>query len=258
MAEQSGSATRKPSDVILEHSAEYHFPRPPQDVLEYFDKTMRGYLYGRSETLNAFSWFLPGWQARTESTAPLDRNAWQDAVIDALVVNCIYTKEHDADPRKALGDLILREQKIALDPAVSAEARALQGSGSNAEPTIPIAWIARHESGDSVFHFSKAKGWNVEVVATERAATQVAAQSTVEPLSQVQHPEPAVAAPLQLKPARDKEAVRLAKEFVQEPEHFAQVKAGLVDMGLSTVADALDEAVYVSRAYLRAVGEDHE
>jgi len=54
---------------------------------------------------------------------------WREAVIDALVVNHIYRKDHDADPRKAIRDLIEWEQKLALDPAVSAEAQALIDQG---------------------------------------------------------------------------------------------------------------------------------
>jgi hypothetical protein len=45
--------------------------------------------------------------------------AWKDAVIDALVVDCIYTNEHETDPRQAIADLCAWEVKIALDPAVS-------------------------------------------------------------------------------------------------------------------------------------------
>lgn len=50
---------------------------------------------------------------------------FRDAVIDALVVSHIYIPEHDTNPRKALNDLIRWEQKIALDPLVSSDARAL-------------------------------------------------------------------------------------------------------------------------------------
>lgn len=33
-------------------------------------------------------------------------NKWREAVIDELVTCCIYSKEHDTNPRKALQDLI--------------------------------------------------------------------------------------------------------------------------------------------------------
>ena len=50
---------------------------------------------------------------------------FREAVMDALVVSHIYVPEHDTNPRKAINDLICWEQKIALDPLVSSDARAL-------------------------------------------------------------------------------------------------------------------------------------
>jgi len=50
---------------------------------------------------------------------------WKDAVIDATVVDWIFTKAHESDPRKAVNDLLAWQQKIALDPAVSKEAHDL-------------------------------------------------------------------------------------------------------------------------------------
>lgn len=65
-----------------------------------------------------------------QALVALDKlRAWKVALIDALVVNFIYSKEHDIDPRKALNDLINWEQRCALDPAISAEARALIDRG---------------------------------------------------------------------------------------------------------------------------------
>jgi len=52
--------------------------------------------------------------------------AWRDAIIDALVIAHIYRAEHDDDPRKALHDLLAWEVSVALDPLVSADARALR------------------------------------------------------------------------------------------------------------------------------------
>ena len=54
---------------------------------------------------------------------------WQDAVIDGLVVAHVYRKEHDTDPRLALQDLISWHVRVALDPTVSSDARALVESG---------------------------------------------------------------------------------------------------------------------------------
>jgi hypothetical protein len=50
---------------------------------------------------------------------------WKDAVIDAAVVDWIYTKEHETNPRKAVNDLLAWQAKLALDPAVSKEAHDL-------------------------------------------------------------------------------------------------------------------------------------
>ena len=57
---------------------------------------------------------------------------WKDAVIDALVVGYIYNAQHEADPRRALKELIAWEVAIALDPDVSGEAAALVKEGAKA------------------------------------------------------------------------------------------------------------------------------
>ena len=57
---------------------------------------------------------------------------WKDAVIDALVVDGIFQKEHEIDPRKAINDLLCWEAKMALDPAISKEAAALCASAPDA------------------------------------------------------------------------------------------------------------------------------
>lgn len=82
------------------------------DIGEYGPDPKEGFTHVSKEPLYA----LP--QSAIEAS-------FRAAVIDALVVDCIYQKEHDTDPRKALSDLIAWEQKIALDPAVSKEARDL-------------------------------------------------------------------------------------------------------------------------------------
>lgn len=65
-------------------------------------------------------------QATNETIARAEKaEQFREAVIDALVVSCIYVEEHDTNPRKAINDLICWEQKIALDPLVSSDARAL-------------------------------------------------------------------------------------------------------------------------------------
>lgn len=62
----------------------------------------------------------------------MDANPWKDAVIEACIVNCIDWDEQD--PVKTLAQLIAWEVKIALDPAVSADARALIERGRLGRP----------------------------------------------------------------------------------------------------------------------------
>jgi hypothetical protein len=52
-------------------------------------------------------------------------NEWKQEVIERLVLNFILTKEHENNPRKALDDLLVWEQKCALDPAISEEVNKL-------------------------------------------------------------------------------------------------------------------------------------
>ena len=51
--------------------------------------------------------------------------AWKDAIIDATVVDWIFTKEHETNPRKAVNDLLAWGEKVALDPLVSKPAHDL-------------------------------------------------------------------------------------------------------------------------------------
>jgi hypothetical protein len=46
-------------------------------------------------------------------------NPWKDAVIDALICNCILKEEHELNPRKALNDLISWEFELARDPLIN-------------------------------------------------------------------------------------------------------------------------------------------
>ena len=65
------------------------------------------------------------------------RNAWEDAVIDELVIGNIYKQEHDTNPRKAVQDAINWNVQIALDPQVSSDAQALIDRGK-AEAAIDV------------------------------------------------------------------------------------------------------------------------
>lgn len=74
-----------------------------------------------------------------------ESNAWRGALVDALVVACIYRAEHDADPRKAIRDLLDWERTLALDPEISADARALRDSVS--QDTTRLDFIEKHRHG---------------------------------------------------------------------------------------------------------------
>lgn len=50
---------------------------------------------------------------------------FKDAVIDELVIAHLYTAEHETNAKKALHDAIMWNVHVALDPAVSADARNL-------------------------------------------------------------------------------------------------------------------------------------
>jgi hypothetical protein len=92
--------------------------------------------------------------------------AFRNTVIDECVVCHIYTAAHETDPKKALLDAIMWNQKVALDPAVSEDARALIAEGKRrataaivadlqAKRTIHhSAMAARYERGD---HLTEAK-----------------------------------------------------------------------------------------------------
>ena len=60
------------------------------------------------------------------------QNPWKAAIIDELIVDCIYSKEHESDPRRALAEAIAWNVKVALDPSASKEARDMQQAAINA------------------------------------------------------------------------------------------------------------------------------
>jgi Arc/MetJ-type ribon-helix-helix transcriptional regulator len=53
------------------------------------------------------------------------QNPWKAVLIDEIVCIGIYTKEHDKNPKKALHEVILWNQAVAIDPAVSTDAATL-------------------------------------------------------------------------------------------------------------------------------------
>ena len=65
------------------------------------------------------------------------RDEWREAVIERLIICCIYRSEHDLDPNLALRELIDWEVKIALDPDVSNRAQELINLGRRSvDPTL--------------------------------------------------------------------------------------------------------------------------
>lgn len=59
--------------------------------------------------------------------------AWKEAIIDAAIVDWIYRKEYEHDPRRAVNDLLCWQAKCALDPAISKEANDLVTRAEQAE-----------------------------------------------------------------------------------------------------------------------------
>jgi hypothetical protein len=67
---------------------------------------------------------------------------WKDAIIDACVVDWIFTTEHKTNPRKAVNDLLCWQQRIALDPAVSKDAAEWQARIEKAESQLVALRLA--------------------------------------------------------------------------------------------------------------------
>ena len=82
---------------------------------------------GSEDTLSPIRTYEQGLAAgkRELDDAVAAARQWKDAVIDQLVLNFILTAEHETNPRKALHDLLVWEQRVALDPAVSSAAAEL-------------------------------------------------------------------------------------------------------------------------------------
>lgn len=76
-----------------------------------------------------------------------ESSEWRKAVQNELVVLHILDNSNEENPRKALQDIIEWNQKIALDPAVSKEARDLQASGQ----TILVKFDGRAMGGHSTY-----------------------------------------------------------------------------------------------------------
>lgn len=51
---------------------------------------------------------------------------WKEVLLNELIIDHIYTKEHETNPRKAIHDAITWNCQVALDPAVSSDAQKLR------------------------------------------------------------------------------------------------------------------------------------
>lgn len=92
------------------------------------------------------------WQAALASERAKP-NEWKEAVIEKLIVSCIYQDKHDDDPMRALNDLLEWETQIALDPLVSCQAQALIDRGAaseRAKQAEPVARIHVQQDDDWV------------------------------------------------------------------------------------------------------------
>lgn len=82
-----------------------------------------------------------------------DRDAWKNAIIDAAVVDWVYTNEHDTNPRKAVNDLLAWQVKIALDQAVSKDAHDLhERIGELEREVAELRQAAAADEARSAFH----------------------------------------------------------------------------------------------------------
>lgn len=82
------------------------------------------------------------------------QNPWKARVIDESVICGIYTKEHDDNPRKALGDIIHWNVQVALDPQVSKEACRLIAQAKQ-EALESITWRdGVFDNGESYIYHS--------------------------------------------------------------------------------------------------------
>lgn len=96
-----------------------------------------------------------------------EQRLWRETVIDALVAAGIYAAQHDADPRKALSDLIAWEVEVALSPTVSKGAAAL------------IARSRQQALEESAAEAESWKGQKLRLMAGEMSGPELRAARTV-------------------------------------------------------------------------------
>ena len=108
----------------------------PENVLAYLQEA--GFCHAELSTVE-----LPG--RKPLYLAPPDA-PFKAAVLDALTINWALKAEHETDARLAVADLIAAETRIALDPAVSSDARALIDKYGDGQDWIQRAMQAEAEN----------------------------------------------------------------------------------------------------------------
>jgi hypothetical protein len=93
---------------------------------------------------------------------------WKDAIIDACVVDWIYTRAHDTDPRQAVNDLLAWQQQIVLDPAISKEAAELHGK--IAEERAEIARLTQALTDTALAHMREMRDRDAEIARLQEGA----------------------------------------------------------------------------------------
>ena len=86
---------------------------------------------------------------------------WKDTVIDELICVWVYQKIHETDPKKAVSDLISWHIEVALDSAVSSDARKLIERGKTEMVDYDAFKIARKDLKHGAYYKGRCR--NAEV-----------------------------------------------------------------------------------------------
>jgi len=76
-----------------------------------------------------------------------DADEWKNAVDDWCTHTLMTTADSFASPKDAITAIVAMEQRIALDPSVSKEARDLVQSGRDAERDDVVDWLICLDTG---------------------------------------------------------------------------------------------------------------
>jgi len=123
----AGWLTSRPTTMYV--GAPYEAAHMVEAIDEYFEKF--------PDRINRHS-------GQAQMVSQLD-TSFKDQVIEHLVMACIYQKDHETMPRKAIQDLIAWEVKVALDPQVSSDAAALieRGRRESAHKIVELQRLLR-------------------------------------------------------------------------------------------------------------------